>query len=197
MLDHGSPFELLVATILAAQCTDERVNMVTPALFRRFPTPQAMGAADIAELEGLIRSTGFFHNKAKSIKGASQALTARFPGTFPKTMEDLLTLPGVGTQDGERGSRHLFRRTGDRRRHALPSSDTEAGPREKRRSRRDRERAFRSSASTVVDGIFSRGDIPRQALLFGPKAGPRAVPGVRLMRFPGHLTENGTLRFLR
>jgi len=96
MLDHTSPFELLVATILAAQCTDERVNMVTPALFRRFPTPTAMAAADIDELEGLIRSTGFFHNKAKSIKGASQALTSRFPGAFPKTMDDLLTLPGVG-----------------------------------------------------------------------------------------------------
>ncbi|MGA2381328.1 MAG: endonuclease III [Spirochaetia bacterium] len=96
MLDHTSPFELLVATILAAQCTDERVNMVTPALFRRFPTPQAMAAADIEELEGLIRSTGFFHNKAKSIKGASQALASRFSGNFPSTMDDLLTLPGVG-----------------------------------------------------------------------------------------------------
>src|SRR5271157_4162473 len=67
MLDHAGPFELLVATILAAQCTDERVNKVTPALFRRFPTPRAMAAADIAELEALIRSTGFFHNKARSI----------------------------------------------------------------------------------------------------------------------------------
>jgi endonuclease-3 len=96
MLDHGSPFELLVATILAAQCTDERVNKVTPALFRRFPTPPSMAAADIDELEGLIRSTGFFHNKAKSIRGASQALTERFPGKFPETMDELLTLPGVG-----------------------------------------------------------------------------------------------------
>jgi endonuclease-3 len=96
MLDHTSPFELLVATILAAQCTDERVNMVTPALFRRFPTPRAMAAADIGELETLIKSTGFFHNKAKSIKGASEALVSRFPGGFPDAMEDLLTLPGVG-----------------------------------------------------------------------------------------------------
>jgi endonuclease III len=96
MLDHGSPFELLVATILAAQCTDERVNKVTPALFRRFPTPQSMAGADIDELEGLIRSTGFFHNKARSIKGAAQALAERFPGGFPKTMDELLTLPGVG-----------------------------------------------------------------------------------------------------
>ena len=96
MLDHGSPFELLVATILAAQCTDERVNKVTPDLFRRFPTPRDMAAADIDELERLVKSTGFFHNKAKSIKGAAQALVSRFPGRFPGTMDDLLTLPGVG-----------------------------------------------------------------------------------------------------
>jgi endonuclease-3 len=82
--------------MLAAQCTDERVNRVTPDLFRRFPTPQAMAAADIEELEALIRSTGFFHNKAKSIKGASQALASRFAGEFPNTMDDLLSLPGVG-----------------------------------------------------------------------------------------------------
>ena len=96
MLDHRSPFELLVATILAAQCTDERVNMVTPALFARFPDPKAMAQADIGELEALIRSTGFFHNKAKSILGAAGTLTRDFPGKFPESMEDLLILPGVG-----------------------------------------------------------------------------------------------------
>ncbi len=96
MLDHRNPFELLVATILAAQCTDERVNMTTPALFARYPTPAAMAGAEIEELEKLIRSTGFFHNKAKSIKGAAESLARRFPGRFPDTMEELLTLPGVG-----------------------------------------------------------------------------------------------------
>jgi endonuclease III len=96
MLDHKDPFQLLVATILAAQCTDERVNMVTPALFDRFPTPVAMARADIEELETLVRSTGFFHNKAKSILGASEALARDFPQRFPDRMEDLLTLPGVG-----------------------------------------------------------------------------------------------------
>ncbi len=96
MLDHRGPFELLVATILAAQCTDERVNMVTPALFARFPTPAAMAAADVGELEGMIRSTGFFRNKAKSIKGASEALAARSSGPFPDSIEELVTLPGVG-----------------------------------------------------------------------------------------------------
>ena len=96
MLDHADAFQLLVATILAAQCTDERVNKVTPALFKRFPTPAAMGKSSIEELEALIRSTGFFHNKAKNIKGASAALATRFSAGFPSTMEELLTLPGVG-----------------------------------------------------------------------------------------------------
>jgi endonuclease-3 len=96
MLDHKNPFELLVATILAAQCTDERVNKVTPALFKRYPTASALAGADMDELEEMIRSTGFFHNKAKSLKGAAAALAARFPGSFPGTMEELLTLPGVG-----------------------------------------------------------------------------------------------------
>ncbi len=96
MLDHANPFQLLVATILAAQCTDERVNMVTPGLFARFPTPEAMAAADQSELESIIRSTGFFHNKAKSIRGASAALSERFSGRFPDSMEELTALPGVG-----------------------------------------------------------------------------------------------------
>jgi endonuclease III len=96
MLDPRDPFQLLVATILAAQCTDERVNMTTPALFARFPTPEAMAAADIGELEELVKSTGFFRNKARSIKGAAAELARRFPGRFPDTMEELVTLPGVG-----------------------------------------------------------------------------------------------------
>ncbi len=96
MLDHRDPFQLLVATILAAQCTDERVNKVTPALFARFPTPASMAAARIDELEALVRSTGFYHNKAKNLKGAAAALVRNFPTHFPDRMADLLTLPGVG-----------------------------------------------------------------------------------------------------
>jgi len=96
MLDYADPFQLLVATILAAQCTDERVNMVTPALFRRFPTPRDLAGADISELEELVRSTGFFRGKAKSIKGAAQTLQREFSAGVPRTMEELLRLPGVG-----------------------------------------------------------------------------------------------------
>src|SRR6266702_6219473 len=85
-LNHRTPWELLVATILSAQCTDVRVNMVTPELFRRFPTPASMAKAKLPELEQLIRTTGFFHNKAKSIKGAAQAIVERFGGKVPETL---------------------------------------------------------------------------------------------------------------
>jgi len=94
-LHHRSAWELTVATILSAQCTDVRVNLVTPALFKAFPTPKAMAAASLPELEELIRTTGFFRNKAKSIKGAAQAVVKEFGGKVPQTMEELLRLPGV------------------------------------------------------------------------------------------------------
>lgn len=94
-LDHASPYELLIATILSAQCTDERVNMVTPALFAAYPTPAALADAPIHALEEMIHSTGFFRNKARNIKGATQRIVEAYGGRVPDTMEDLLTLPGV------------------------------------------------------------------------------------------------------
>jgi endonuclease III len=99
-LVHRNAWELLVATILSAQCTDARVNMVTPALFKRFPTPTDFAHAPIVEIEELIRSTGFYHNKAKSLKGAAETLTGQFKGKVPQTMEELLTLPGVARKTG-------------------------------------------------------------------------------------------------
>ena len=94
-LTHRTPWELLVATILSAQCTDVRVNMVTPELFRRFPTPAAMAKAEIPELIELIRTTGFFNNKAKSIKGAAKKITEEFGGKVPETLAELITIPGA------------------------------------------------------------------------------------------------------
>ena len=94
-LDYKTPFQLMVATILSAQCTDERVNKVTPELFRRFPDARSMAAADLAELEALVRSTGFYRNKAKNIQANSRMLLEQFDGEVPQTMEDLLKLPGV------------------------------------------------------------------------------------------------------
>ena len=96
VLDFHNPFELLAATILSAQCTDERVNMVTPKLFARYPTPEALAVAEPAELEDIIRPTGFFHNKAKSLTGMATALVERFGSEVPGAMEDLVTVPGVG-----------------------------------------------------------------------------------------------------
>ena len=94
-LFHSNPFELLVATILSAQCTDERVNKVTPGLFQRHPTPRDFAALRQEALEAEIRSTGFFRNKSKSIIGAARKIVQDFGGRVPETMEELLTLPGV------------------------------------------------------------------------------------------------------
>ncbi|MGI8772644.1 MAG: endonuclease III [Acidobacteriaceae bacterium] len=94
-LHHTNAWELTVATILSAQCTDARVNMVTPVLFREFPTPQAMAEASLPAIEEIIRPTGFFRNKSKSIVGAAKRLVSEFGGKVPRTMDELLTLPGV------------------------------------------------------------------------------------------------------
>jgi endonuclease-3 len=94
-LHHRSAYELLVATILSAQCTDERVNQVTPDLFRRYPNAQALAGADPPELEAAIRSTGFYRNKARSLLGMAQKVRDEFDGSIPDTMDALLTLPGV------------------------------------------------------------------------------------------------------
>jgi endonuclease-3 len=94
-LDHATPFQLLCATILSAQTTDERVNKVTPALFARFPDAKAMAAADLSELEELVRSTGFFRQKAKNIKATAEILVARFGAEVPRSLDELITLPGA------------------------------------------------------------------------------------------------------
>ena len=95
-LDHGSPFELAVATVLSAQCTDARVNMVTPELFRRYPAPEALAAAEQEELEEVIRSTGFFRNKARNLIGLATALVEEHGGELPKDIASLSALPGIG-----------------------------------------------------------------------------------------------------
>ena len=95
-LNHRNAFELLAATILSAQCTDARVNMVTPVLFARYPDAEALAAADPAEVEEIIRSTGFYKNKTKSLIGMANALIDRFDGEVPTAMNDWVTVPGVG-----------------------------------------------------------------------------------------------------
>ena len=95
-LDFTSPFQLLIATILSAQCTDKRVNMVTPALFKRYRTAAALAAAKPEELEEMIKSTGFFRNKTKSLLGMSNAVAEEHGGNVPETLDELVKLPGVG-----------------------------------------------------------------------------------------------------
>jgi endonuclease-3 len=133
-LIHRSPWELLVATILSAQCTDVRVNMVTPELFRRFPSPETMAKATLPELEELIRTTGFFRNKAKSIQGAARKVTGEFGGRVPETLAELITIPGAarktasvvlgvcfGKAEGLVVDTHVFRNA---RRLGLAKGDT-------------------------------------------------------------------------
>jgi endonuclease-3 len=95
-LEHQSPFQLLIATILSAQCTDKMVNRVTPALFARYPDPAAFAAADLEEVESYVKPTGFYHNKAKNIISCSQAILRDHAGQVPNNLEELTALPGVG-----------------------------------------------------------------------------------------------------
>jgi len=99
-LTHSNAFELLAATILSAQCTDARVNMVTPALFAKYPTPQALAVANPSDVEEIIRSTGFYQNKARNLIGMAQNVVERFDGEIPRELDDLVTLPGVGRKTG-------------------------------------------------------------------------------------------------
>ena len=99
-LDHRNPYELLAATILSAQTTDVRVNMVTPALFARYPRPADLAAADQTEVEEIVKSTGFYASKAKNLIGMATALVERFGGEVPTDLDDLVTLPGVGRKTG-------------------------------------------------------------------------------------------------
>jgi endonuclease-3 len=95
-LHHVDPFQLLVATILSAQCTDERVNMVTPSLFLKYPTPEKLARSSQADVEAMVKSTGFFRAKAKSLRGMAARLVDEFDGVLPKTIDELTSLPGVG-----------------------------------------------------------------------------------------------------
>jgi endonuclease-3 len=95
-LDFKTPWQLLVATVLSAQCTDVRVNVVTPEVFRRWPTPEAMAQADLGEIEETIHSTGFFRNKARALRDGARMLVADFEGDLPRSLDDMVLLPGVG-----------------------------------------------------------------------------------------------------
>ena len=107
-LDYKNAFQLLVATVLSAQCTDKRVNQTTPALFKKYPNPQKMAKADAKDIQNLVKSTGFFRAKAKNIKGLSNKIMEEFDGKVPSNLEDLITLPGVGRKTANVVLGHAF-----------------------------------------------------------------------------------------
>jgi endonuclease-3 len=107
-LDYKNAFQLLVATVLSAQCTDKRVNQTTPALFKKYPNPEKMANADLRDIQKLVKSTGFFRAKAKNIKGLSNKIMEEFDGKVPSNLEDLITLPGVGRKTANVVLGHAF-----------------------------------------------------------------------------------------
>jgi endonuclease-3 len=107
-LDYNSAFQLLVATVLSAQCTDKRVNQTTPALFKKYSNPKKMAKADLKDIQKLVKSTGFFRAKAKNIKGLSNKIMEEFDGDVPSNLEDLITLPGVGRKTANVVLGHAF-----------------------------------------------------------------------------------------
>jgi endonuclease-3 len=107
-LDYNSAFQLLVATVLSAQCTDKRVNQTTPALFKKYPNPKKVAKADLKDIQKLVKSTGFFRAKAKNIKGLSNKIMEEFDGDVPSNLEDLITLPGVGRKTANVVLGHAF-----------------------------------------------------------------------------------------
>jgi len=107
-LEHSSPWELLMAVIMSAQCTDARVNLVTPGLFAAYPTPEALGNAEQEDVERLIHSVGFFHNKAKNLIACSREIAVRYGGVVPATIEELTALPGVGRKTANVIRGHIY-----------------------------------------------------------------------------------------
>jgi endonuclease-3 len=107
-LDYNSAFQLLVATVLSAQCTDKRVNQTTPALFKKYPNPKKMAKADLKDIQRLVKSTGFFRAKAKNIKGLSNKIMEEFDGDVPSNLKDLISLPGVGRKTANVVLGHAF-----------------------------------------------------------------------------------------
>ena len=185
-LRHENAFQLLVATILSAQCTDERVNKVTPELFRKYPTPRDFVGLPQEELEREIHSTGFFRNKAKSIIGAATKIVQDFGGKVPQTMEELLTLPGVarktanvvlgtafGIASGVVVDTHVFRIA-----HRLKLSNQEdAG--------KSRTGFDEAGAAKPLDFLQSSGDLVRQKNLLRAQSPLRRVPPGDHLRLSG------------
>ena len=175
-LTHQNAYQLIVATILSAQCTDERVNMVTPTLFAKYPDVRALAAADQAELEAIIRSTGFFRAKSTSLRGMAKAVVEDFGGEIPRTLDDLVTLPGVGRKTANVVLGTVWGiATGSRRRHARQTDHQSPRPDEEHQPRTDRARPDAAHPAIRVGRLLPPPDPPRPADLH--RAG-RSAPSV-------------------
>ena len=175
-LKHDNPFQLLISTILSAQSTDVRVNMVTPGLFKKYPTPAALAYANPRDIEQEIRSTGFYRNKTKSILGASKKIVEEFGGEVPRTMEQILTLPGVarktanvvlgtgfGIASGVVVDTHV------QTAFAATGFDEERGPEE------NRDRSDESDSRRSLDSVFPSTDLARKTDLQGAQTAVHRV----------------------
>ena len=175
-LDHRSPYQLGVATILSAQTTDRRVNMVTPELFERYPTPRDLAGAEQGDVEKIIRTTGFFRNKAKNIIGFAQGVSEEHGGEVPQTMADLTGAAGRRTQDRQRhpGQRVRNRRRGGRRYSCEEALDA---PRihEREDAGEDRARPHEALPEAPVDPARAPAHLPRPQGLRRPEAALRGV----------------------
>ena len=177
-LDFTTPYELLVATILAAQCTDDMVNKVTPVLFAKARTPQALAVLAREEIEAIVRPTGFYHNKAKSIHEMSRVLVDQHGGEVPREMEKLVRLPGVARKTAN-VLRGRARPAGDHHGHALHPPLAADGPDEERQAREDRVRPPGAPPRGPVVAVQPRDALPWPRGLRSPEARVRPVRGQR------------------
>ena len=175
-LNFRTPLELLVATILSAQTTDKRVNMVTPILFSRYPTAADYAAADRDELEKIIQSTGFYHAKTNSLIGLGRALCERFGGEVPPRLRDLVTLPGVGRKTANVVLGNAFGIPGHHRGHALRSTGQKIRLDHEHRAREGRGRGGHAHPAPRLDGSIPAHDLAR------PPGLPRSSPCLRRLR---------------
>jgi len=185
-LDFETPYQLLVATILSAQSTDKMVNKVTPKLFEGWPAPADLAAADPAEVEALIKPTGFFREKTKAIQGSAAALVERFGGEVPPRMEDLTTLPGVGRKTANVVLGVAFGVPALRRRHPRHPALQPAPAHRQQGPGPDREGRLRGRPAGGVDGTLAPADPPRPAGLRREAAEMRRMRPERLLPLFDH-----------
>jgi endonuclease-3 len=183
-LDFKNPWQCLVATILSAQCTDKRVNQVTPRLFAELPDLRAMDAAPAARIEHLILDTGFFRQKTRSLKGAAHAILERFGGEIPSRMEDLLTLPGVGRKTANVLLGHVFRPARSGGRYPRASGGKAFGAHARDGPQKNRARFASAAPTHRMDGVLYASNPSWAYRVHGAPTAMRGLPACG--RLPAH-----------